>query len=73
MKKAKALREATGNPKIFALHEQDREAPGRLWKVTLTRPLTFLLTEPASCPSLSSSKPRTDNDTLKDYLPFGCH
>mgnify|MGYP001575003383 CR=1 FL=1 len=37
MKKAKDLREKTGNPKIFALHEQDREAPGRLWKVTLTR------------------------------------
>ncbi|KAL8287493.1 hypothetical protein RQP46_003351 [Phenoliferia psychrophenolica] len=46
MKKAKLLREKTGNEKIFALHEQDREAPGRLWKITLTRPIRFLFTEP---------------------------
>ncbi|KAK4702416.1 hypothetical protein P7C70_g3805, partial [Phenoliferia sp. Uapishka_3] len=46
MKKAKALREITGNPKIYALHEQDREEPGRLWKVSLARPIVFLVKEP---------------------------
>lgn len=46
MKKAKKIREETGNENIFALHEQDRSTPGRLWKVSLIRPFKFLFTEP---------------------------
>lgn len=48
MKKAKKLRLETGNPNIFADHEKDRASPGRLWKVSLLRPIKFLFTEPVS-------------------------
>lgn len=46
MKKAKRLRAETGNQNIYAAHEQERSAAGRLWKVSLVRPIRFLFTEP---------------------------
>ncbi|KAF7983746.1 hypothetical protein HWV62_19719 [Athelia sp. TMB] len=46
MKKAKRLRAETGNLNIYAAHEQDRSSAGRLWKVSLLRPIKFLFTEP---------------------------
>ncbi|KZP30509.1 MFS general substrate transporter [Athelia psychrophila] len=46
MRKAKRLRAETGNPNIYAAHEQDRSSAGRLWKVSLFRPIKFLFTEP---------------------------
>lgn len=45
-RKAKALRQKTGNDELFAPHEMEREQPGRLWKVALVRPFKFLFTEP---------------------------
>lgn len=48
MKKAKKLRQQTGQDNIYALHEKDRSSPGRLYKVTLIRPFKFLFTEPVS-------------------------
>lgn len=48
MKKAKRLREKTGNPNIYAAHEKERGSAGRLWKVSLVRPFKFLFTEPVS-------------------------
>jgi hypothetical protein len=41
-----ARRKATGNTRIYAAHEQERAQPGRLWKVSLVRPIKFLFTEP---------------------------
>lgn len=46
MKKARQVREKTGNDDYVAPHENDRKQPGRLWKVSLWRPFKFLFTEP---------------------------
>jgi hypothetical protein len=46
IREAKARRKATGNENIYAAHEQERSQPGRLWKVSLARPIKFLFTEP---------------------------
>lgn len=55
MKKARRLRAETGNPNIYAMHEQERQSAGRLWKVSLLRPIKFLFTEPV-CPLLYLQK-----------------
>jgi len=52
-RKAKRIRQATGQDNVFAEHEQDKKGPGHLWKVSMVRPFVFLFTEPITYLSAS--------------------
>lgn len=44
-RKASKLRKGTGDSHLVSAHQEERQSFSALWKVSLTRPFRFLLTE----------------------------
>lgn len=73
MRRAKKLRKDTGNNRIVAPHEPERNEPGRLWKVSLMRPVKFLFTEPITVGAFSLEEFTSWRAAERSFLVLVCH